>query len=1577
MRPRTNTSTGPAAQRRWGSRACVRISQALGISLPSLKIPPVPLNREGQTRSSLSASYYGARAWRIACSCAIVASGICLAASPSAHALSKHAFSSSISGSGPTALVNPTSVAVDSSTGDVYVANTPYGQRQTVTVDATGGTFTLSFKGQVTEPIAFNAAASGLGNTVESRLDEFVALNQNVRVTGSSGGPYTIEFFGNLVHTEQPLLTADASGLTGGSHSVQVTISRPLSTAVDVEKFSASGQFILILGKAVNKGKLSQSATTEAEQNLCVAGEECQHGVPGTAPGTFTASRFQSGYGAVSRLYLAVDNSAGPSGGDLYVGDAGDDYVSKFDSSGGLVTSWGQDGQLDGAGAAGGPFSALNGIEGIAVEPDGTLVVSANFITFYEYSDDGSFFASAETGEGDVGPFGIAVDGAGGVYAIGRSGTLTAFPLKLSPGAEVTSQQEYASSIIPFQHQASENAAALAIDHATRDLYVLRGGGGVAHFGPSCERLCLPIETFATGELEAARDITVDEATGAVYVADAGHKRLARFAPEPFLPDVNPSANPHTPSRELLGGVIDPADAGPVQGCHFEYTPEATNEIQTLAVSGATSGTYRLTFEGQTTAQIPYHPSNPELRSALAEIIEPSSFRVSGSTGGPFQIEFLGEHPGAGLSDTNVPQITANSSGLAPSGALIATGTLVQGKPLGWALADHLQCSPDPGSSNFTQLTPVTAEAIGLEPGSSYRVRLVAENANGSNTSYGQSFTTLPAPPLIDSQSVSGAFAESAHIDTQIETGGGESAYHTSYFVEYVTDGQFRKSEEEGEDGFAAAVQTAGLDAGSAKIAQALTIDLAGLSPDTTYHYRVVATNATASTVGAPQSFRTLPFNELPDSCTNAHLRQQTSAAQLLDCRAYELVSAAHTAGYDVESNLIRGQTPFAGYPDAEGRVLYGIHHGGVPGTGDPTNRGVDPYVATRGPTGWSTSYVGIPASIDPLSPPFSSSLIGADDKLDTFAFGGPEICAPCFAEGIETGIPLRLSNSSSLIQGMAGPITPGPSAKPDGYVARSLSADGSHLIFGSTSQFAPGGNADTGDVSIYDRDLLTGDTHVVSNKPGSEDFPEPLACLQGFGKCSAPQGDANGISELAISSDGSHILLGQKLSEDADHNVYWHLYMEVGDAPSSIDLGPEILAEFNGQGLKEGVLFDGMSADGSKVYFSSPGKLAPDDTDKSADLFLAEITEGIATVTRVSSGVGTGNTDACNPLANAAHPHWNTIGSTGDCSVVAIGGGGGVAQDGGAVYFLSPEKLAGSAGSKNRPNLYLAIPGSSPQFITTLSPEDPLVLDSVSEADVLHSADFQLTKDGQAAAFPSALPLAGKGEETAGHLEIYRYDAPTEALNCVSCTLTEIPSRGDSSLASDGLSLTDQGSVFFDSDEALLAADTDERQDVYEWEPRGVGNCTESSSGFTKAENACLGLISAGTSTFDSGLLSASRQGTDAYFFTRDSLSPSDENGPTMKIYDARRESGYPFVPPQEGCKASDECHGPGSPAPPRIEAGSEAGTPHNFEPAKDCKKRYVKKHRHCVKKRRHAVHHKHEPQRPGRSSHQSGGRR
>ena len=121
------------------------------------------------------------------------------------------------------------------------------------------------------------------------------------------------------------------------------------------------------------------------------------------------------------------------------------------------------------------------------------------------------------------------------------------------------------------------------------------------------------------------------------------------------------------------------------------------------------------------------------------------------------------------------------------------------------------------------------------------------------------------------------------------------------------------------------------------------SIALSGLTPGTTYHYRLSGTNANGPTNGPDHTFTTFPSpSQEPDTCPNAQVRQQTGASLLLDCRAYELASAANTGGYDVESDLIPGQEVLTPRPNARDRVLYSVHFGAIPGTGDPTNFGPD-----------------------------------------------------------------------------------------------------------------------------------------------------------------------------------------------------------------------------------------------------------------------------------------------------------------------------------------------------------------------------------------------------------------------------------------------------------------------------------------------------------------------------------------------------------------------------------------------------------------------------------------------------------
>jgi len=1466
-----------------------------------------------------------------------------------------------------------------------------------------------------------------------------------------------------------------------------------------IEKFDSAGNFILMFGKGVDQ-------TTGGDVCTAASGDVCQGGVKGSVPGAFDGEfeEFVSIGGTSQsvteeRLFLAVDNSGGPSNGDVYVGDPGDSIVQKFDSAGNLITSWGKEGQLDGAAEHEKKFFPL-GMFGIAVDPSGTLYVSAGHFELFEFEQDGTPtrrlfppFSSVK---------GLTVDGTGHLYFPESFGVL-----KVEPNPK-----ERIGFVNPNN---GSQFSGMRIDPASNDLYIThyeatQHDGFVEHFAASCNPIpdpCEPAETFGEGNLNEPRGVAIDDQTGAAYVADTGNGRVAVFDATPYLPDASASAQALTPSTEELKGKADPEGAGPITACHFQYvTTEA--------------------FE----------------KEAFADL----------SSGG------------------SVP------------------------------------C--DEGQSLASE-TEVHAELTGLTYGSEYHYRLLLENAAGSNASFDQTFESLPLAPSVEATSVSNVNSDTARVHAQINPNGGDATYNTTYRVEYVTQARFEASE------YAEAAQSQSIDAGSARTPQAITAQLSKLAADTTYHYRVVAENASGTTKGPDRTFTTFPTaTPTTDPCPNAHVRQQTGAVRLLDCRAYELVSAANTGGYDVESSLIAGQSPFPGYPEAEGRVLYGVHNGGIPGTDHPTNKGLDPYIATRGSEGWSTEYEGVPADNPYSAAPFSSLPSGASADLGTVAFGAPGGCSPCFAGGY-TGIPLRKPNGE-LINAMAGPENPGPSAKSSQAVAKPLSADGSHFVFGSTSKFTA--DASEGQLGIYDRDLNTGETHLVSKTPGE-------ATMTG-----------TGITELDISKDGSHVLIGQLVTE-ADANKLYHLYMNVGDSNKTIDLTP---------GTTTGVLYAGMSSDGTKVYFTTKDQLLPgEDEDESADLYVATISGESASLSLLSTGSeGTGNSDSCNPFANSAHEHWNTKGEEANCGVVAIGGGGGVASEEGSIYFLSPEKLDGSSnGTQNEPNLYLVQPGSSPHYVTTLesvnsgpqppaqqhafdrsfgsfgeatgiavdhtdgsvyvldletstvkkfdsegnlvtsfgdsspvhdgtlsgvetpegsfaeiagigptqlavdndpsspsfgdlyvpdmihgvvdrfSPEghyegqistafpigvavnqanghlyvasffghaeafdangspvapsafeiaafvpsaiavdssgtvyvasaegtatydssgakvgtldakastgvsvdssnddiyvnegsrivqfnpsgqqltvtgagrlshssgtsidpggelyatnvsgksvavflpaaltpdpridNPLVVDSVSEPGVRHTADFQVTPSDNYAALGSTLALGGGEEEPAGHSEVYRYTPQSEALRCVSCSKTGAPSAGDASLAPNGLSLLEDGRVFFNSTDQLVNSDTDGRQDAYELSEPGQGNCSTASPAYAKATGTCLALISAGTSPFDSGLFTATSNGTDAFFFTRDSLAPQDENGTTMKIYDAREGGGFAFSPEANTCQASDECHGAASPAPGPVQVGSVAGTPGNE--AAEKKKPHKKKRHHKHKKSHHS---------------------
>ncbi|HVX31867.1 MAG TPA: hypothetical protein VHA80_01905, partial [Solirubrobacterales bacterium] len=196
-----------------------------------------------------------------------------------------------------------------------------------------------------------------------------------------------------------------------------------------------------------------------------------------------------------------------------------------------------------------------------------------------------------------------------------------------------------------------------------------------------------------------------------------------------------------------------------------------------------------------------------------------------------------------------------------------------------------------------------------------------------------------------------------------------------------------------------------------------------------------------------------------------------------------------------------------------------------------------------------------------------------------------------------------------------------------------------------------------------------------------------------------------------------------------------------------------------------------------------------------------------------------------------------------------------------------------------------------------------------------------------------------GNGYPNEGRSEVYLYDAATETLRCLSCRADGAPPRADSfvnkfsprpeqplvstpSPVSSGVSLRNLAAsgdrAFFVSEEALVPADVDKAQDVYEWEAAGSGDCTTASAGYAAVAGGCVSLISSGDRAEGAVFEGASESGDDAFFASFASLVPAD-TGTELQLYDARVDGGLPAqheVPPAP-CGEAQACRGgqPGSP--------------------------------------------------------------
>jgi hypothetical protein len=288
-----------------------------------------------------------------------------------------------------------------------------------------------------------------------------------------------------------------------------------------------------------------------------------------------------------------------------------------------------------------------------------------------------------------------------------------------------------------------------------------------------------------------------------------------------------------------------------------------------------------------------------------------------------------------------------------------------------------------------------------------------------------------------------------------------------------------------------------------------------------------------------------------------------------------------------------------------------------------------------------------------------------------------------------------------------------------------------------------------------------------------------------------------------------------------------------------------------------------------------------------------------------------------------------------------------GASEDGSYVYFVANGVFAPGAEPGNCEdtgvgvcNLYaMHYNGSSwmTKFIAQVTGGD------LADWDVTYLAGLsaRVSPDGRFLAFMSLASLTGYDNKDVNSgqpdAEVYIYNAESGRLTCASCNPTGARPVGEGDDNTDSASrwneagrevaaqipgwtpfndhfagasyqsryLSDEGRLFFETSEALVAQDTNGTQDVYEYEPEGVGSCS--------LKGGCVYLISGGTGSSASFFVDASASGEDVFFVTGNRLVSQDVDN-VADMYDAHMCSAAaacfatpPVVPP--ACTSSDAC--------------------------------------------------------------------
>jgi hypothetical protein len=665
----------------------------------------------------------------------------------------------------------------------------------------------------------------------------------------------------------------------------------------------------------------------------------------------------------------------------------------------------------------------------------------------------------------------------------------------------------------------------IAVDKPSGDLYVTDViGDQIVVYRPDATGAAV-LTTFGSGVVIDPMGIAIDRSNGDIYVSDDDD--VVKFT----------SDGAATPTFTQDVAFTSPGVTGPLAydeaNDQLLVADKATNHIRRYGADGSVVAD----FDGS--AGLP----SPGAFAGLQDI-------ATSSSGDIYVVDSDGD-PAQGTGTSHVERYAANGVHEATFGPVDGAATVAVNDA-----GDRVYVSGNQDSVNSSDLPTLqifddaapglVAEQITLDPSLQYStIRGLAVGAGPTERLYVASDVGVPyggafgvvsiqvqARPVPAAPAVVTGAAPYVTVDTARLTGTVDpNVRATSYWVEYGTSAGYGSRYPVEHDSVA----------GAGDVARPVSLQVSGLQPGTTYHYRIVASNVLGTTHGADRTVTTIVASEPATT------------------RKYELVSPPDKHGADVQapegSGLVQS--------NPSGSVVGFGSQGAFAGSESSGARNF--YRAARGAEGWST------VGVNPPELPFyrqvgSPSLGRSEDVMQTLVTtqrglgdGG--------VEG-DSNLYIRSGDRYRLVAHAPGDDLFFSTV----FQTASFAAnkDFSNLILESSVDLT---GENPGPSNLYER---TGDSLRIVNR-----LPDGSPSLTG-GKLASIDPRTN-----SVSSDGRRIYFrsGNQdsiyLRTDGATTTLVSRSHRPGDDPTA-----EVYATFVG-----------ASADGSVAYFTSASALTPDAT--------------------------------------------------------------------------------------------------------------------------------------------------------------------------------------------------------------------------------------------------------------------------------------------------------------------------------------------------------------------------------------------